>query len=224
MLLAKDSRLTLSAFRYGTSTLPESSVLLGGSKDKPVVIDFVFFLLEAPGRRILVDPGCDTMPGFEMRNFRLPVEVLKGEGVEPASVTDVLITHAHHDHIDAVRHFPQASVFIQKDEYEQGKKYLEASATIILFTDEIEPAPQIRMKQIGGHSKGSCIVLARINGTSCVICGDECYARQCLTRKIPTGSSCCPERSRAFVEEYSRPEYVTFLCHEPIADLRGIRE
>ena len=67
--------------------------------------------------------------------------------------------------------------------------------------------------RIGGHSKGSCIVTVKAGEKTYVICGDECYQPECLTHRIPTGATCCPEKSRAFVEPYSGAEFVPLLCH-----------
>ena len=39
-------------------------------------------------------------------------------GVDPASVTDIIISHAHWDHIGGIDLFPTATVWIQKAEYQ----------------------------------------------------------------------------------------------------------
>ena len=59
----------LHRITYANSTLPESYVFDGGREDKQIPIIFSVFLLRINGRNILVDAGCDTMPGFEMQNF-----------------------------------------------------------------------------------------------------------------------------------------------------------
>ena len=46
-----------------------------------------------------------------------------------------------------------------------------AEQTILLIDDELEVTKGVVMKKIGGHSTGSCIVLAE----NYVFCGDECY-------------------------------------------------
>ena len=67
---------------------------------------------------------------------------------------------------------------------------------------------------MGGHSAGSCVVEFTIGEQKYVIVGDECYSRENLEQKIPTGSSCCPEKSMEFIEKYSGKEYIALLCHE----------
>ena len=199
---------------YGRSTLPLRMVFEGGSPECSIPIDFILYYLEAEGKRILVDAGCDTMPGFEMRDFIGPVEALKRNGIEPDSITDLIITHAHHDHIEGARHFPKATVHIQKDEYPRGKKYIPESFQVSIFDEDLEICPGVHVIRIGGHSVGSCIVEVETKEGTCVICGDECYSPQNLKEQILTGSSFCPQNSRAFLKTYGVPGYTLLLCHQ----------
>lgn len=145
----------------GCGTLPESMLREGGSPKAGFPIIFSFFLLETDDRRILVDTSCDTMPGMEIRNRRSPAEALQEEKVSPDTITDVLLTHAHHDHIEGVRFFPQARFFIQEDEYAcGGRNYFPAGADVTCFRQEYSLGG-VQMKRIGGHSVGSSIALFR---------------------------------------------------------------
>lgn len=204
---------------YGKSTLPEDMVFENGSKERTRPIDFIVYLIKTEGRLILVDAGCDTMPGFVMTDFIGPVEALARHGVKALDITDVIITHSHHDHIEGVKHFKNATVHIQKDEYENGRKYIPSYLKIKPFDESVTVAKGITALKIGGHSVGSCIVEISAE-KHYVIVGDECYALECLEKKIPTGSSFCPKKSREFVEKYSDKQYVPLLCHEyPSLDL-----
>ena len=208
------SHLKVLAIKYAESTLPESAVFQGGRCDKRLPITFVIYLLETENRRILVDVGCDTMPGFEMVNYDRPVDVLRDYGYVSEDITDVIITHAHHDHIAAVGYYKNAVVHIQEDEYAAGKKYIADGAEVNIFEETYSLDDNIFIRKIGGHAKGSCVVEFEYCNMRYVIAGDECYARECLTNKIPTGSSYDLERSEFFVEEYSRDGYCVLLCHE----------
>ena len=83
------------------------------------------------------------------------------------------------------------------------------------FQDYTEVAGCVKVIKMGGHSIGSCVVEFLIGEQKYVITGDECYARENLEKKIPTGSSKCPEKSLEFIEKYSQKEYTVLLCHEP---------
>ena len=208
---------SLVALKYAESTIPESWAFLGGDAERKLPISFTVYLIETETRKILVDAGCDTMPGFDMKYFVSPVEILARIGYSPEDITDVFVTHSHHDHIEAVKHFRGATVHIQALEYESSQrkyKYIPEGFRVELFCDEKE-LDGVVFRRISGHSAGSCIAEFYADGKNYVISGDECYARRCLTEKIPTGSSKNPENSRAFVEKYSDEKYTVLLCHDP---------
>lgn len=199
--------------KYAESTLPESWIFEGGDSSKEVPIIFSVFLVKTDSKNILVDAGCRTMPGFKMENFTTPMAVLKQMGIETEDITDVVITHAHHDHIECVGCFENATVHIQQDEYEQGKEYLCNNSRIETFADEKVIDEGVMVVKIGGHRKGSCVVQCDKGGKKIVLCGDECYSFYNLKNRIPTAKSYCPQNSRAFVEKYSGEGYECLLCH-----------
>ncbi len=200
---------------YASSFLPESMVFVGGDKSVKHPIVFKIYLIETEERKILVDAGCETMPGFDMRDHISPVQALRSIGITPSDITDVILTHAHHDHIECVSYFEKSTVYIQKDEYEKsGRKYIPENFKTVLFEDEAEISEGIWAIRIGGHSVGSCVVEITDKDTIYVVAGDECYLYECLEKGIPTGSSFCPERSRAFIEKYGKEPYSVLLCHD----------
>lgn len=202
--------MQITRVTYGYTTLPQSWIVEGGDDKEAVPIDFSFFLLQDGKRTILVDAGCDSAFGFTMTDFIGPVEALRRLGVAASEVTDILITHAHGDHMEGVRNFPGAHVYIHRLEYEKGKKYLSDGQPVTLFDDRLTPFDGVTMVHIGGHSSGSCVV--EVGRT--VLCGDECYSRYNLEHQVPTAKTCNIERSRAFIERYSTG-WETMLCHQP---------
>jgi glyoxylase-like metal-dependent hydrolase (beta-lactamase superfamily II) len=52
-----------------------------------------------------------------MKDYLRPDEALKTAGVNPQDVTDVVISHAHWDHMGGIDLFPKATVWIQHEEY-----------------------------------------------------------------------------------------------------------
>lgn len=207
-------KLEIITIEYGKSVLPESMIFQGGAEDKFRPIVFMIYLIKTEKQLILVDAGCETMPGFDMRDFIGPVKALEKIDIKPDDITDVIITHSHHDHIECVSRFKNAVIYIQRDEYESGKSYFKKDMNIKLFDDEMQVSDGVRAVKIGGHSKGSCIVEVTDDKKTYIISGDECYLRECLDKKIPTGTSYCPEKSREFIEKYSSGEYTVLLCHD----------
>lgn len=200
---------------YANSVLPEDWVFVGGDAGRVRPIEFKVYLIKSGERMILVDAGCETMPGFDdMKNFIGPIKALENIGVKPSDITDVVITHSHHDHIECVKYFDKAIIHIQREEYESGKDYIPESFNVNLFDDGYTVCENVNVVKIGGHSQGSCIVEMKAENGIYVITGDECYSRECLEKKIPTGNSFCPEKSKSFIEKYSDDKYIALLCHD----------
>lgn len=199
---------------YGKSVLAESMIFENGAKNifRPII--FRIYLLKTENRLVLVDAGCETMPDFDMKDFIGPVQALYNIGISLAEITDVIITHAHHDHIECVNYFKNAVIYIQKDEYEIGKSLFAEDLTVRTFDEEMQICDNIKAVKIGGHSKGSSIVEINDRDKQYIIAGDECYMRECLEKQIPTGASCNPANSRAFLEKYGKDKYTVLLCHD----------
>jgi len=93
---------------------------MGAPKDQSVDIAMVFWLIRGGGRTILFDTGAHRqhwIDDFHMTDFLSPDQALAQAGVPPSSVTDLIISHAHWDHMGGIDLFPNASIWIQKDEY-----------------------------------------------------------------------------------------------------------
>lgn len=207
--------MRLIAFKYGTTEITEKMAFQGGSKEVKLPIALLFFLIESEDKKILIDVGCDTMPGFELFEFEMPVKVLEAYGVKRTEITDVILTHSHHDHIDSVYNYPQANIHLQEKALESAQKYLQNSKQILVFGDSEKILNNVEIKHIGGHSPGSSIVLVDFSEYTYVFCGDECYTKENLLKSEPTGSSVCLEKSKCFVEEYRKEKYIPVLFHDP---------
>src|SRR5580704_12196034 len=93
----------------------------GPDKDS-VNIDFSIWLIKGDnGKNILVDAGFrnDIVESkeFEVANYIRPDSALAKVGLKPGDITDIILSHPHWDHIDGVGLFPNARVWIQKDDY-----------------------------------------------------------------------------------------------------------
>ena len=112
---------SIQAIRYASSPdVPVSELVVGGPKDQKVDIAMVVWLLRGGGHTILFDSGFhrDTfLKYFTMKDYLRPDEAVKLAGVQPGEVTDIVISHAHWDHMGGIDLFPKATVWIQKDEY-----------------------------------------------------------------------------------------------------------
>jgi glyoxylase-like metal-dependent hydrolase (beta-lactamase superfamily II) len=111
---------SIQAIRYATSPgVQTSDLVVGGPKDK-IDIAMVVWLIRGGGHNILFDSGFHRerfLKDFAMRDYLRPDEAVKTAGVQPDEVTDIVISHAHWDHMGGIDLFPKAQVWIQKDEY-----------------------------------------------------------------------------------------------------------
>lgn len=199
--------------KYGETTIPESWIFLGGKEEKRVPIILSFFLIIAGDKKILVDTGSDTMEGFKLKNFVKPLDALKNNGFSPEDITDVIITHAHHDHIGCVGNYKNAKIYIQRHEYKDGKEYLTEFENVVLFDDVLAVCDGVKAIKIGGHTKGSSVVEIEKDTKTFVIAGDECYSEYNLRNKVPTAASYNRDNSFSFVEKYASDEYNVLLIH-----------
>lgn len=210
------NRIDVIPVGYAKSTISEDGVFFGGDPTKRVPIVFMVYLIRTGERNILVDAGCVTMPGWDMKNYIGPIGALENIGFSTSDITDVIITHAHHDHIECVSEFKNADIYIQKDEYNDGKKYFADGMKLHLFDEECEVCKGVKAVKIAGHSVGSCVVEISdgVSEKTTVIAGDEIYGRICLEQNIRTGSSVSPENSEKFLAKYNNDRYEILLCHQ----------
>ena len=135
-------------------------------------------------------------------------------GVSPEDITDVVITHAHHDHIEAVHHFQNAVVHISKQAYARGKHYIPENMSVHCFAGEYDMQEQIKIVEQGGHAEGSAIVEIRTEDTVHVLAGDECYTNANIAQRRCTGTYCDKEKATVFVEKYGKDAYCVHTCHD----------
>jgi glyoxylase-like metal-dependent hydrolase (beta-lactamase superfamily II) len=206
--------MKLTILKYAESVIGENFVFLGGKKGRIWPISFFLFLFEEENRKILVDTGCNVLPGFPLSRFIKPLDLLLKYGVKAEEITDLIITHSHSDHAELASEFKNATVYVQQDEYNGRKSYFLDNRKIITFENEIQVADSIKVIKIGGHSIGSCVVEFTKNDKNYVIAGDEAYSRECIKRKIPTGASVNAIQSREFIEKYSDENYTVLYSHD----------
>lgn len=202
--------MKITVFKYGEALYPEERILAGRNPGNSIPMPFCFYLIEKDDRIILVDAGCEGEKRYNMYAYEPPVELLKEYGVNSDDVTDIIVTHAHFDHIEGVNYYKNAVIHIQKDEYANGASYIKDDAKVDLFEDELALFDDVIVKRYGGHSIGSSIVYAG----EYLLCGDECYFYRNFEEKIRVGNSRLPERSQKFVEEYGSGKYKPLLFHD----------
>ena len=109
---AQSPEYSIEAIRYAISPdVPVAELVVNGPKDQKVDIAMVVWLIRGGGRTILFDSGFhrDTfLKDFPMKEYLRPDEAVKTAGVNPEDVTDIVISHAHWDHMGGIDLFPKA--------------------------------------------------------------------------------------------------------------------
>jgi len=149
--------------------------------DAPIEMDYFFWIIRGEDRTIVVDTGFSPIGGaVRSRTSLANVGELFAEfGVDPASGPDVVVTHAHYDHIGNLGLFAKSRIIMAREEYDfwSGKHaqramfhhsvqdeeidYLHDVASeqrLVLFEDVFEVAPGVTATTVGGHTPGQSVV------------------------------------------------------------------
>ena len=201
---------TIEAIRFGT--LPQfrtSQLVIGADANERADIPVVVWLIRGGGKTILFDSGYKpTVPqykSFGTTDYVQPDEAVKLAGVQPGDVTDVIVSHVHWDHMDGIDLFPNATIWIQKAEYEYytgmawqtgGRGGAELDDLIYLVRrniqrkvklidgDDKEILPGIRAYTGARHTYASQYI--RVAGTpSYVLASDNAYTYRNIDEKKP---------------------------------------
>jgi glyoxylase-like metal-dependent hydrolase (beta-lactamase superfamily II) len=95
-------------------------MVVGAPKDEKIDTIYAMWLIRGAGRNILFDSGFHRERWFKewtIRDYLRPDEAVKLAGLQPEQITDIVISHAHWDHMGGIDLFPKAVVWIQKEEF-----------------------------------------------------------------------------------------------------------
>jgi len=110
------------AIRYATiPAFPVRYLVTGADTTRTLDIAMMCWLLDGgPGRHVLVDAGFyrpKFLDEWKPAGFVRPSDAVRRVGLAPDSITDVVISHVHWDHLDGADLFPNARIWIQREEY-----------------------------------------------------------------------------------------------------------
>jgi glyoxylase-like metal-dependent hydrolase (beta-lactamase superfamily II) len=113
---------TIRAIWYATvPKFPLDGLVMGAPKDQLIDIAMVIWVIQGGGHTILFDSGFHRekwFADFHITGFQAPNEAVEQAGIPAQSVTDIIVSHAHWDHMGGIDLFPNATIWIQKQEYE----------------------------------------------------------------------------------------------------------
>jgi len=204
---------TIKAVRYATvPKFPLEELVMGAPKDQTIDIAMVFWVIEGGGHTILFDSGFHREPymkDFGVTDYLAPDEAVKQAGVSASSVTDIIISHAHWDHMGGIDLFPNATIWIQEQEYEyytgdawqpgghHGGIDADDVAELVrrntrgqlrfVNGDDVEILPGIRAYTGARHTYASQYI--RVAGDpTYVLASDNCYLYENLNSHRPSAT------------------------------------
>jgi glyoxylase-like metal-dependent hydrolase (beta-lactamase superfamily II) len=199
---------------YARSKDQPIATLIQGAYDKGTIdLPFAFVLARSGGRNVLVDcgfmkegNGVAVAEKFGIPNWISPVRMVEEMGVAAEDITDIVLSHAHFDHMGSIEKFPKAMLHLQKREL---LSWIELMAmprqfgflTMVLDPDDIFSAldaakqhrltllegdqddvvPGIHVRSGPGHTFGQQFVILETSKGRVVVAGDCIYGSQNLT-------------------------------------------
>jgi glyoxylase-like metal-dependent hydrolase (beta-lactamase superfamily II) len=120
---AEADKYEIYAVRFATiAGFPVASLVAGADRARRMDIAMTIWVLKgADGRVAVVDSGFHRDQYFRqytVKDFVRPSDAIAPLGITADRVTDLFITHMHWDHAGGIDLFPNARVWIQKEEYD----------------------------------------------------------------------------------------------------------
>ncbi|MCK1650574.1 MBL fold metallo-hydrolase [Bradyrhizobium sp. 149] len=163
-------------------------------------------MVRSGGKTILIDAGLGSDPNLHLPRAGQLIKRLAAAGIDLASVTDLVLTHLHMDHIggllvDGVKeqlrkdlriHVAAAEVkFWEAPDFSRtampegfpdalrstAKRFVkEYGSQLRPFDDEHEIAPGVIARRTGGHTPGHSVVRMASGGDALTFAGDAVFA------------------------------------------------
>src|SRR5881394_671890 len=201
---------SIQAIRYANSPgFPVGELVAGAPKGEKVEIAFVVWLVRGGGHNLLFDSGFHREKWtkyFPVTDFVRPDEAVGLAGVKPEEVTDIVISHAHWDHMGGIDLFPKAAVWIQKEEFryytgeawQPGGKHggidpeevdvflkTNLAGRLHMVNGDTEILPGINVYIGGKHTWQSQYVGVATRSGTVVLASDNMYLYQNLDKHVP---------------------------------------
>lgn len=198
--------------RYGTLTTSRSALFASyqvyGQPDGPLQMDYFFWVARNADHTVLIDTGfaADVARRRGREVLSSPREALARLGIDLASVSHVVLTHFHYDHIGNVALFPAARLVASARElafwtgpYSRRPLLaapVEAAEVAVLVNahrdgrltlvpDQDADLPGIELWTLGGHTAGQLAVSVPVAHGTVVLASDAAHFYEEYQQDMP---------------------------------------
>lgn len=219
----------IDAIRYASvPDFPIRYLVAGAPEDETTDLAAVVWLIRGDGRTILFDSGFHRekwFDDFNITDFVRPDSAVELAGVTAGEVTDIIVSHAHWDHMGGLDLFPNATIWIQEEEfrYYTGPAWQEdgrrggidpedvvhlvqrntAGDVRLIEGDGVEILPGITVYTGARHTYASQYI--RVAGDPAyVLASDNCYLYRNLREGRPVATTFAPEDRAANLKAQQR--------------------
>lgn len=225
MVVISDGVLPLPAETLATNAAPgELAAWLDDMRQPPDIFKWPLnvVVIRSGDHTVLVDAGIGSeLPAQYPQVAGLLAQRLVTAGIDPASITDVVLTHLHMDHIggllanglktglrrDVPIHVAASEIeFWRSPDFSRNtfggmqatlravaQRFLDAySGQLRPFEDEAEVAPGVRVTRTGGHTPGHSVIRVASGSDRLTFLGDA-----------------------VFQDHFDRPDWFNAFDHDP---------
>jgi glyoxylase-like metal-dependent hydrolase (beta-lactamase superfamily II) len=240
------------AIRYGQSTTLRSRTFhryqTYGELDGPMQMDYFFWVIRNEHLTVLVDTGYDPQVMVARKPGQSclvpPLQALSDLGIDRESVSTVILSHFHYDHIGNVASFPNARIIVQRRELDfwtgpyadrptlcaviepsevQFLRQANEQGQVELIDGASEVVPGVTAQLVGGHCPGQQIVIVK-GKSPIVLASDAVHFYEELDRDMPfSGFTDLPAMYQTYEtlrELQDRDGAVIVAGHDPAVMLR----
>jgi len=199
----------ICAIRYATRDARRADHFIGGDPhDGPMPMDYFTWVIAGPDRVFLVDTGftAETAARRKRTFLRCPIESLQHLDIDPDSVSDVILTHLHYDHVGNFHKLKHAKFHLQERElafatgrhvqysyfghgFEEedivGVVRLNFRRRLELYEGDMEIAPGLTVHFAPGHTAGLQVVRVHTQRGYVVLASDASHYYENIRTKRP---------------------------------------
>lgn len=243
---------SIKAIKYCEQTVPGPQMFFMARWDEWLAVDFYFFILRRDdGKVMLIDTGVRDVDEIQplvvagvghkgrfrmdMKTQNIPL-LLQQEGIDPAQVEYVFISHLHYDHCSNARLFPNAKFVVSRTGWRQTLDppspalvpdilfprdilaYLasEARDRLILVDDEApDIVPGIGAFYVGGHTMCCQAFTVQTTAGTAVFPSDTIFYYENLEKNHPIGLAVDIKQCYRAMERVRAMDAIVVPPHDP---------